>query len=121
MNGTGLYSDIEAAGTNRRTAKGYANINRVTVFVEDTTQSLQERKEGVKSIINRPVHAQVNDAVDPFRILNLASKFFRESRISGSEHRHPTENSHSLCLKYSIIAFVGISVMLSVGQSDACK
>ncbi|PSN38786.1 hypothetical protein C0J52_24636 [Blattella germanica] len=45
----------------------------------------------------------------------------KESRISGSEHRHPTANSHSLCLKYSIIAFVGTSVMLSVGQSDACK
>ncbi|PSN50179.1 hypothetical protein C0J52_06644 [Blattella germanica] len=48
-------------------------------------------------------------------------RFFRESRISGTEHRHPTAESHSLCLKYSIIAFVGTSVMLSVGQSDACK
>ncbi|PSN52008.1 hypothetical protein C0J52_06110 [Blattella germanica] len=37
------------------------------------------------------------------------------------ENRHPTANSHSLCLKYSIIAFVETSVMLSVGQSDACK
>ncbi|PSN28949.1 hypothetical protein C0J52_27444 [Blattella germanica] len=47
----------------------------------------------------------------------------RDEPISGTEHqhRHPTANSHSLCLQYSIIAFVGTSVMLSDSEEQSHK
>ena len=85
---------------------------RMNSYLENfQRESFSQRFEIYFSKNRMPIHSIVCEIW-----INIYLDF---SRIENPRHR--TANSHSLCLKYSIIAFVGTSVMLSVGQSDACK